>query len=587
VRRAPLLALCAVAVAMLVPASAVAVSGAAFTTDNPTVTDECLHGPSGDGSAVNCNIYGSKDDVWINGGPSAGQNHLSSGTYFFAVLEPGGQPDPNDGGASNLSDTTVDDRGAPDSGTGDDATNRVFTVDGSGHIAGYAGTHATDDGGALGTLIQLIPYDDTRNPGGVYILAICQISSSQLTLPVGSVSSVDPRDCKYDAFKVRQAETPPAADLTVTKSADESFDRTYRWTIDKSADKTTVTTTDTTVTINYTVSVSHDAGTDGNWAVNGAISVFNPNTFDVVVDVTDAIDDPSATCSVTGGDDATIPAESSESFAYVCSYSAAPALGTTNTATVSWDEQGALAAGSAHFPVALDFGGVTPSAIDECISVSDDQVGALGTACVGDAMPKTFTYSRTVSVPRNACVDYDNTATFTATDSGATGSDSWTVTVCGPITNGFTLGFWSNKNGEAAMKTCGGGGGAGMAVTLAYLSSLNLVNKNGSAFDPATYTAFKNWLLGGDAVNMSYMLAVQLAATALDVKCMGMLGTACVAHPVTGAPITIDALIAEANAFLGSNPNTSVAGAARTLAQAYKNKLDQLNNNLAFAVPCA
>ena len=48
-------------------------------------------------SQVNCNIYGIKPDVWLNGGPAA--NGLGpDGEYFFAVLVPGGQPNPNDGG---------------------------------------------------------------------------------------------------------------------------------------------------------------------------------------------------------------------------------------------------------------------------------------------------------------------------------------------------------------------------------------------------------------------------------------------------------------------------------------------------------
>jgi hypothetical protein len=42
--------------------------------------------------------------------------------------------------------------------------------------------------------IRLFPYSDTTNPGGVYIMAICSL---------GEGYPVDPRDCKYDAFKVK------------------------------------------------------------------------------------------------------------------------------------------------------------------------------------------------------------------------------------------------------------------------------------------------------------------------------------------------------------------------------------------------
>jgi hypothetical protein len=179
---------------------AASVSGAAFTTFNPWVDglfkDVCKN------SIINCNIYGAKPDVWLNGGPAA--NGLGpDGQYFFAVLVPGGQPNPNDGGAKNLSDDY------------DAYTNRTFTVT-DGEVSYYGGTHDLDSGDTLDPnrpychnkrgctpdgyppLIRLYPYADTWNPGGVYILAICYIGAD------GSEYPVVPRDCKYDAFKVKE-----------------------------------------------------------------------------------------------------------------------------------------------------------------------------------------------------------------------------------------------------------------------------------------------------------------------------------------------------------------------------------------------
>src|SRR5438093_1675555 len=92
------------------------VTGAAFTTTNPAADNGatgtptlCLNSNTATSGpnyvqAINCNIYTSKSYVWLSGGP--GTSHLSDGTYFFSVLVPGGQPDPNDGGLKNLSDTT-------------------------------------------------------------------------------------------------------------------------------------------------------------------------------------------------------------------------------------------------------------------------------------------------------------------------------------------------------------------------------------------------------------------------------------------------------------------------------------------------
>jgi hypothetical protein len=170
--------------------AALAVSGAAFTTFNAAADgsgkDVCKN------SAINCNIYGAKEYVWLNGGPTA--NGLGpDGDYFFAVLVPGGQPNPNDGSPKNLSDDF------------DAYTNRSFTVTG-GEVSAYAGTHDMDSGepgnpkvDGNPPYIRLFPYADTTNPGGVYIMAICSLEDGY---------PVDPRDCKYDAFKVKKGRLP-------------------------------------------------------------------------------------------------------------------------------------------------------------------------------------------------------------------------------------------------------------------------------------------------------------------------------------------------------------------------------------------
>jgi hypothetical protein len=167
-----------------------AVSGAGYTTVN-TAVDGGNHCKNGN-PAVNCNIYDGKEFVWLNGGPAA--NGLGpDGQYFFAVLAPGGQPDPNDGGAKNLSDDF------------DTFTNRTFTVSG-GEVSAYGGTHTFDS-----PLIRLFPYADTTNPGGVYIMAICSL---------GDGYPVTPRDCKYDAFKVQKGQAKVQSVLSGRKYLD-------------------------------------------------------------------------------------------------------------------------------------------------------------------------------------------------------------------------------------------------------------------------------------------------------------------------------------------------------------------------------
>src|SRR5919198_2887316 len=91
-----------IAAALVVSGAALGVSGAVSTTDNPGHVDTydsytnqaCLNG-----QGVNCNIYLDKRDVWLSGLPVS--SALGAGDYFFAVLSPGGQPAPNDGGTNN------------------------------------------------------------------------------------------------------------------------------------------------------------------------------------------------------------------------------------------------------------------------------------------------------------------------------------------------------------------------------------------------------------------------------------------------------------------------------------------------------
>src|SRR5512146_3452454 len=167
------------------------VTGAGFTSVNENVdgTGNCKNGNPN----TNCNIYDGKQFVWLNGGSSTA--YVGDGSYFFAVLSPGGQADPNDGTAKNLSDDF------------DAYTNRTFSV--TGGTVSYSGSHDFDS-----NKIRLAPYADTSNPGGVYILAICSL---------GDGYPVDPSACKYDAFKIQEGEVQHGQPLTITKDADGAY----------------------------------------------------------------------------------------------------------------------------------------------------------------------------------------------------------------------------------------------------------------------------------------------------------------------------------------------------------------------------
>jgi hypothetical protein len=156
--------------------------------------------------------------------------------------------------------------------------------------------------------------------------------------------------------------------------------------------------------------------------------------------------------------------------------------------------------------------------------------------------------------------------------------------VCLGAGGGLTLGYWSNKNGEKTMND-----GGTLAPELTLLSGLNLRNANGTNFDPATYAAFRTWILGATATNMANMLSAQLAAMELNVEAGNVSGSALVYVGGSIGFTTINNLMTLANTSLGTDGNTVAAGATRTYQELLKNALDKANNNLNFvqATPCA
>ncbi len=213
----PVLLLAALAPFAPFTMSAVAVTGAAFTTVDIAVDGpgHCANG----NPQVNCNIYDGKEFVWLNGGPKAAKLG-PDGSYFFAVLAPGGQPNANDGSPKNLSDDF------------DAYTNRTFTIT-KGKVSDYTGTHTFDK-----PLIRLFPYADTPNPGGVYILAICSLANG---VPVVA------KDCKYDEFKVMNAVTNTPTS-TPTETPTNTPTETPTSITNTPTDTPTVTPTSVTIT---------------------------------------------------------------------------------------------------------------------------------------------------------------------------------------------------------------------------------------------------------------------------------------------------------------------------------------------------
>jgi hypothetical protein len=139
--------------------------------------------------------------------------------------------------------------------------------------------------------------------------------------------------------------------------------------------------------------------------------------------------------------------------------------------------------------------------------------------CVGDANPTIFTYSRTVPIPVNDCVSYDNTATFTTNDTGTTSSASQTVKVCGPAKTGaLTIGFWQNKNGQGIIT--GGASISGVCKSGTWLrqyAPFQDLSATATCAQVGTYVTNTIKAANASGASMNAMLKAQMLATALDV----------------------------------------------------------------------
>lgn len=201
-------------------AAGMAPSGAIFTT-------------LPDGSEVNFNQYPSKDLVYLDGGPGPGAPAsaagLDDGTYVFQVTDPSGK---------TLLST-------------DPAVCRQFTVVGgliTGVVPAGGCEHVTGtdvDHGA--TTVQLLPYDDTPNPGGVYKVwatlrenyllgcANLGVSDGLSVVDCGlkrgvAVHGFIPAASKTDNFKVR-SEVPQEIDTRFHDASGAILDGMHiRWT---------------------------------------------------------------------------------------------------------------------------------------------------------------------------------------------------------------------------------------------------------------------------------------------------------------------------------------------------------------------
>lgn len=352
-------------------------------------------------------------------------------------------------------------------------------------------------------------------------------------------------------------------ELTVTKDADTSLTRTWTWTIDKSADQDTLLLSDGQLhTVNYEVTVDATSA-DSDWAVEGTISVYNPAPIDATLNSVSDVVSSGINATVDCGQ--TFPYTLAAGDTLTCSYSASLPNGNnrTNTATATIQNS---PSGTTDFTGSanVDFSNATVDQVDQCIDVSDTNVGSLGTVCANE-VPKTFTYSLTFGKHPDADVQLEcgenthtNTASFITNDTGTEGSDDWTVNANVACAQGCTLtqGYWKTHSdrGPAPYDDAW--------KNLGPLEEDTLFFKSGKTW----YTVF--WT--APAGNAYYNLAQQYMAAKLNI-----LNGASAPQSVTDAITAAEALF---NAQ-GSG-DTSLTKAETKTALALASTLDKYNNGL-------
>jgi hypothetical protein len=236
--------------------------------------------------------------------------------------------------------------------------------------------------------------------------------------------------------------------LVVEKDAHTSLTRTWTWTIEKSGDQTELTLAPGQVfTVNYEVTVDATSE-DSDWAVEGTITIHNPAVFNMVATIESVSDvvspdiDADVDCGVT------FPYDLASGDTLECEYSAdlPDADDRVNTATV--ETSGPVQGDEATADVSFDDAEINE--VDECVDVSDDHAGFLGTVCADDE-DKTFNY--TIDLQFFAPDDcgeneFVNVASFITNDTETEGSDDHTVIVTVPCEEGCTLtpGYWKTHS---------------------------------------------------------------------------------------------------------------------------------------------
>lgn len=204
-------------------------------------------------------------------------------------------------------------------------------------------------------------------------------------------------------------------------------------------------------------------------------------------------------------------------------------------------------------------------------------------------------WTQTYPAAGGGCTELDEAANGHAFDA-VSGEDRTALDFgneCFDVTGGMSMGFWSNKNGQALID----------GADITELNNLNLKNDKGEDVILTNAASVKNFLTGSTSVNaknMAFMLSGQLAATVLNVLNGKVDGSDLLYLPELlpfsaeladdGASIsvlgfiTVSDLIDAANEELGENPSSVSPHASRVYQEALKNALERINKNAEIVV---
>ena len=531
----------------------------------------------GNGETVNQNTYQAKEDVYLNGGPqnqnSAG---LPDGEYFYQVTDPSGV---------DLLST-------------DDIRNRRLQVV-NGVVFGskadpvdpltYPGHLDGSINPANGSKpVQLMPYLDTTNAGGEYKVWLTPVADYN---PGSGHHGFGPSNVKTDNFKVIAGDPfPEQAVLSGIKFYDTDHDGELDPTEPRLGDwEIHVFATIDGVTDEYVVF------TDPTGRYSIAVDENTP--FEICEIIPNA--DPAWTQSYPEEGDVVGPATADEDQCW------GGVVGTEDVGDLNFGNYREVTLSGFKFYDAnangendsedgvagirinvyaidpdnnetlidpLNQGYTTVTDADGNWTFSFDYFGYEGyTFRVEEVVPGT-------GEPNCYWLQtYPTNGTYTVS-TNATNLDFGNVCICNE-TNGRTLGFWSNRNGKAILDGTAG-------AWLALLNPQPLRDASGADVSFGNYAAFRTWLLNGTAVNMAYMLSVQLAASELNVAYNGLADdhelilpahlADCYGQP-TANLADVHAAALDSLALYGYTPD---GHAQREYQECLKDILDMSNNNL-------